>query len=183
MPIDYIIGGLMFSSAAVNILALAAFWISPGLRTTANRFVINLLIVNVCASIIMIPSMFINGGLNSNSSHDQNIDDHLLPQKFINSHSISRRHVEDDTMKHHQRPVHHHPRHLSVLPIDEYEKRRLINDIETKVHEKEIELLHDIQTLENKLKTEEINQQSADCNRFWGFDVAAALGKQSKKKT
>lgn len=58
MPIDYLIGTLIAVSTVVNALALGAFWITPGLRTTANRFVINLLIVNIVGCVALTPSLF-----------------------------------------------------------------------------------------------------------------------------
>lgn len=58
MPIDYLIGTLIAASTVVNALALGAFWITPGLRTTANRFVINLLIVNLVGCVALTPSLF-----------------------------------------------------------------------------------------------------------------------------
>lgn len=63
MAIDYIIGGLQSTSFAINILALGAFWISPGLRTTANRFTINLLVANLIACLALTPALWLNGGL------------------------------------------------------------------------------------------------------------------------
>lgn len=57
MATDYIIGALIVVSTAVNALALGAFWISPGLRTTANRFVINLLIANLAGCLVLCPVM------------------------------------------------------------------------------------------------------------------------------
>lgn len=58
MAIDYLIGTLIAASTLVNALALGAFWITPGLRTTANRFVINLLIVNLVGCVALTPSLF-----------------------------------------------------------------------------------------------------------------------------
>lgn len=63
MALDYIIGGLQLLSAAVNVLALGAFWISPGLRATANRFVINLLVANIIACLALTPALWLHGGL------------------------------------------------------------------------------------------------------------------------
>lgn len=63
MAIDYIIGGLQSTSFVINVLALGAFWISPGLRTTANRFTINLLVGNVIACLALTPALWLNGGL------------------------------------------------------------------------------------------------------------------------
>ncbi|XP_059610220.1 muscarinic acetylcholine receptor M1 [Phlebotomus argentipes] len=60
MAIDFFIGALLLLSASVNVLALGAFWMTPSLRTTANRFVINLLIVNLICCIILGPSLLLN---------------------------------------------------------------------------------------------------------------------------
>ncbi|GAB0092686.1 hypothetical protein DMENIID0001_077140 [Sergentomyia squamirostris] len=60
MAIDFFIGALLVLSASVNVLALGAFWMTPSLRTTANRFVINLLIVNLVCCIILGPSLLLN---------------------------------------------------------------------------------------------------------------------------
>lgn len=68
MAIDYMIGTLIAVSALVNALALGAFWVTPGLRTTANRFVINLLIVNLVGCAALTPSLFGSSSSNSGSS-------------------------------------------------------------------------------------------------------------------
>ncbi|XP_053695193.1 uncharacterized protein LOC128742766 [Sabethes cyaneus] len=60
LAVDCLVGGLLLSSIGVNILALGAFWVTPSLRTTANRFVINLLIVNLVCCIILGPSLLLN---------------------------------------------------------------------------------------------------------------------------
>lgn len=73
MALDYIIGGLQLLSAAVNVLALAAFWISPGLRATANRFVINLLVANIIACLALTPALWLHGGLKTRFHMDSNI--------------------------------------------------------------------------------------------------------------
>lgn len=74
MAIDYIIGGLQLLSAAVNVLALGAFWVTPGLRTTANRFVINLLVVNVIGCLALTPALWLHGGLTPEQMiHNENM--------------------------------------------------------------------------------------------------------------
>lgn len=75
MAIDYIIGGLQSTSFAINILALGAFWISPGLRTTANRFTINLLVANLIACLALTPALWLNGGLKTrfHINHNTNV--------------------------------------------------------------------------------------------------------------
>lgn len=72
MAIDYMIGTLIAVSALVNALALGAFWVTPGLRTTANRFVINLLIVNLVGCAALTPSLF-GSSSSSNSSSTSSI--------------------------------------------------------------------------------------------------------------
>lgn len=73
MALDYIIGGLQLLSAAVNVLALGAFWISPGLRATANRFVINLLVANVIACAALTPALWLHGGLKTSFHMDNSV--------------------------------------------------------------------------------------------------------------
>lgn len=58
--IEVSVGGLLFISAVVNLLALSAFWVTPSLRTTSNRFVINLLTANFISCIILVPSFFLH---------------------------------------------------------------------------------------------------------------------------
>lgn len=72
MALDYIIGGLQLLSVAVNVLALGAFWISPGLRATANRFVINLLVANIIACLALTPALWLHGGLKTRFHMDDN---------------------------------------------------------------------------------------------------------------
>lgn len=55
---DIFVGALLVVSACVNLLAIGAFWVTPSLRTTANRFVINLLLVNFISCLILSPYAF-----------------------------------------------------------------------------------------------------------------------------
>ncbi|XP_023172121.2 uncharacterized protein LOC111600298 [Drosophila hydei] len=61
MAIDFLILALLLISFIINLLALCAFWITPGLRTTANRFTINLLIINLIGCCILAPTLFLSG--------------------------------------------------------------------------------------------------------------------------
>lgn len=63
MVTDFLIGLLLLLSAVINILALSAFLATPSLRSTSNRFVINLLIVNVIGCIIVAPSLLFNSNV------------------------------------------------------------------------------------------------------------------------
>ncbi|EDW84117.1 uncharacterized protein Dwil_GK13966 [Drosophila willistoni] len=70
MAIDFLILALLLISFLINLLALCAFWITPGLRTTANRFTINLLAINLIGCCILAPTLFLSGvkTLNAESS-------------------------------------------------------------------------------------------------------------------
>ncbi|XP_034485105.1 uncharacterized protein LOC117789990 [Drosophila innubila] len=61
MAIDFLILALLLISFIINLLALCAFWITPGLRTTANRFTINLLIINLIGCCILAPTLLLSG--------------------------------------------------------------------------------------------------------------------------
>lgn len=131
MALDYIIGGLQLVSAAVNVLALGAFWISPGLRTTANRFVINLLVANVIACLALTPALWLNGGLKTNLHIEQN---GLLKQMHHNEHFgfesngdlLSRSIRKSELLNHHQ----HHSRRNKV-ERDVREQQKLYDAEET----------------------------------------------------
>jgi predicted membrane protein len=55
---DIFIGLLLIFSAAINLLAIGSFWVTPSLRTTTNRFVANLLIVNFLSCLVLSPAAF-----------------------------------------------------------------------------------------------------------------------------
>lgn len=124
MALDYIIGGLQLLSAAVNVLALGAFWISPGLRATANRFVINLLVANIIACLALTPGLWLHGGLKTRFHMDSSSSNSIEPTaelfqasnvkfqaEFLNSNDELARSAETTTVKtlHH----HHHHHHSS----------------------------------------------------------------------
>lgn len=58
MIADIFVGCLLVISGMINLLAIGAFWVTPSLRTTANRFVINLLLVNFISCLILSPFAF-----------------------------------------------------------------------------------------------------------------------------
>lgn len=55
---DIFVGALLVFSGCINLLAIGAFWVTPSLRTTANRFVVNLLVVNFISCLILSPFAF-----------------------------------------------------------------------------------------------------------------------------
>lgn len=181
MAIDYIIGGLMLSSAAVNVLALGAFWISPGLRTTANRFVINLLVVNVVACIALVPVFWQEGrfGGKSHISYDNEGDFDLFASAASNARLV----IDEPQFNLNVEPL--HPRYGHHLPHSHHIDAAAI---EEKIVEKEItrdKLLESIQSIQSAIieretgvvRTHKTDGTHCDCHRFWGFDLAATLGK------
>lgn len=165
MAIDYIIGGLMLSSAAVNVLALGAFWISPGLRTTANRFVINLLVVNVVACIALVPALCINGGLKT--AFHSSYDGEGNADSIVSATGTSRLVIDEPQFNLKVQPIHlryghnlprsHHPLEEGII-----DRNTLLQSIESAIIERE---------------TGVVRVTHPDCHRFWGFDLAATLGK------
>lgn len=121
MALDYIIGGLQLLSAAVNVLALGAFWISPGLRATANRFVINLLVANIIACLALTPALWLHGGLKTRFHFDDSAmttaetlfqtTNFKLQTEYRKTNEIEL--DESTTIKPLHQNHHHHHRHRS----------------------------------------------------------------------
>jgi hypothetical protein len=58
MIADIFVGIVLVISGCINLLAIGGFWMTPSLRTTANRFVINLLLINFISCLILSPFAF-----------------------------------------------------------------------------------------------------------------------------
>lgn len=135
MALDYIIGGLQLLSAAVNMLALAAFWISPGLRATANRFVINLLVANIIACLALTPALWLHGGLKTRLHMDNSVTPmpdivfHTPNQQFDHRSSQHTDELYDSTTVEplHRRTHHLHGRIERDLSRPEYIDAESIN--------------------------------------------------------
>lgn len=69
--LDYMIFILLLLSFVINIIAIGAFRVSPGLQTMANRFVINLLIVNMVGCLVLAPTLFLNVSMYENREVDE----------------------------------------------------------------------------------------------------------------
>lgn len=177
MAIDYIIGALQLLSAAVNVLALGSFWITPGLRTTANRFVINLLIVNIVGCLALTPALWLHGG--------------LIPKVYSETH-----HVYDNvdagtaptsplsTLKNGFDVVSTVKPSVFVKIFATEQILEESDDIEiiANIREDDIRLNGTnnetvINNNKNATWSPTRNIQYSDCTRFWGFDLVAALGK------
>lgn len=183
MALDYIIGALQLLSASVNVLALGSFWITPGLRTTANRFVINLLIVNIVGCLALTPALWLNGGLvpdihsERQPIYDNNEDlvthnggvavtTAPTPYASLNSHHIN--FGISSTIK-------------STLFVEIFEQNGP-DDVEiiADIHENMVKMEKnqtDSPMNRTWLAPEEKNVRYSDCTRFFGFDFAAAIGK------
>lgn len=75
MAIDFLIFAVLLLSFIINFLALAAFWVTPGLRTTANRFTINLLIINLVGCLILAPTLFLSGSIVGDGDSESGTND------------------------------------------------------------------------------------------------------------
>lgn len=155
----------MLSSSGVNVIALGAFWISPGLRTIANRFVINLLVVNVFACIVLVPALWLNGGLKTTfyNQYDDDDDNHLLAA--------------------HAHRNHHHSLSLRVsnAAIRDGKSTNIANNERRMGANYSNMVLQSIEStiIEHETKSKHLHESDEirfDCHRFWGFDLAATLG-------
>lgn len=161
MAIIYIIGAFQLISVAVNVLALASFWITPGLRTTANRFVINLLIVNVVGCLALTPALWLHGG--------------LLPTTYNGSE------IMFDGSNEFRASLHKLTENLSISNVAEKSAIPQIDEndqvFNSKIHQNDQKTILNRTYHDNSTWTPTKNIQYLDCTRFWGFDLVAALGK------
>lgn len=213
MAIDYIIGGLQLLSAAVNILALGAFWITPGLRTTANRFVINLLVVNIIGCVALTPALWLHGGLRPTFYTDTQVNSvnqntslnaaekMLTSQTEVTGNDVKiLKSIETKLECNEKNPnekcdtvILEQSADDISLNGDDKEVYKSVNVID-KISNDEIELIDDVNADDGSQKESsmgvkigesnaEIDEKISknilysDCTRFWGFDLAAALGK------
>lgn len=158
MAVDYIIASVLILSAIINALALGAFYVTPSLRTTANRFVINLLIVNLIGCAVLIPSLFVCGSSTGNKFTSDSVPTKSFIETIITKNITIENRVEcvNKTVD---------GRNCSSWII-ENENKVVIEEIDTSVESDGLEE----STLTGTQKT-----------RCWGFDLATALGKSTKK--
>lgn len=184
MALDYIIGALQLLSASVNVLALGSFWITPGLRTTANRFVINLLIVNIFGCLALTPALWLNGGLvpevhsepqpiydNDESTNNGVALTTTTTAAVTPSVSLSLQHANFDGSSS-IKPT------LFVEIIEQSDDVEIIADIHEDVVKTEPNRTDNFANQTWSMPTKK-NVQYSDCTRFWGFDLVAALGKST----
>lgn len=215
MAIDYIIGGLQLLSAAVNVLALGAFWITPGLRTTANRFVINLLVVNIIGCVALTPALWLHGGLRPTFYPDTTVVNSAISLNATPILTTSQTDLRDQLtgndvkiMKSIETKLECNEKNSNEkcdtvileqniddinINADDKEIYKSVNVID-KTNNEEIELIDEINSDDGSLKENLVGVSStkssdgvddnsnknilySDCTRFWGFDLAAALGK------
>lgn len=154
MALDFLIGILLFISAIVNVLALGAFWVTPSLRTTSNRFIINLLTANLVSCIILAPSFLLNATSSSKDIFSLHHEEKEF-QETINATTKSRFSIETDTRCKNTTSAECNPESVeTIVNMTRTEDR--VKDIKT---EKTIDSFEEV--------------------RFWGLDLAAALGSLS----
>lgn len=154
MALDFVIGLLIFISAIVNLLALGAFWVTPSLRTTSNRFIINLLTVNLVSNLILAPSLLLNA---TSSSKDKLISETTETHQIINATVITTKTIEKEEI---------YCSNFSKICNVNGTRLRIKNFTKT---EKEVK---------DEVDTEKIIYNFEEI-RTWGLDVAAALGSLS----
>lgn len=154
MAIDYIIASVLILSAIINALALGAFWVTPSLRTTANRFVINLLVVNLVGCAVLIPSLFVCGNSTNKQVTSDTLSTKSVIEKIITKNITIENRVEcvNETVD---------GRNCSSWII-ENQRNVFIQEIDESVESDDLQ--------ENKF----VGLQKTRC---WGFDLATALGK------
>lgn len=187
MALDYIIGALQLLSASVNVLALGSFWITPGLRTTANRFVINLLIVNIVGCLALTPALWLNGGLVPEvHSETQPIfdDESTITNSGVTVTTVPAPY--DASLTSQQHAYFGVSSTIKSTIFVEIIEQRGTDDVEiiADIHAEDMAKAERNQTtidkpLMNQTRSAptEKNVHYSDCTRFWGFDLVAALGK------
>uniref|UniRef100_A0A1B0CFJ0 Putative muscarinic acetylcholine receptor n=1 Tax=Lutzomyia longipalpis TaxID=7200 RepID=A0A1B0CFJ0_LUTLO len=146
MAIDFLIGALLLLSVSVNVLALGVFWMTPSLRTTANRFVINLLIVNLVCCLFLGPSLLLNSFDLRDSRDDSNdLSDALSDINCSSINGTAPGCTENIIFK--------------ETSVSEIKNTIVITEFEEKVKELDDE-----------------DDSILPSNRLWTLDVAAALG-------
>lgn len=186
MAIDYIIGALQLVSAAVNILALGSFWITPGLRTTANRFVINLLIVNIVGCIALTPALWLHDGLipmvhmQVQPIYDADNSSSALPgmEAAPPAESANVFALATNTAAPANEPL--------IVELEDHGKGigqggvdiGIILADERPSEDQNFSLFGETNDDNNRTAPSPTrNIRYSDCTRFWGFDLVAALGK------
>lgn len=155
MAVDYMIASVLVLSAIINALALGAFWVTPSLRTTANRFVINLLIVNLVGCAVLIPSLFVCGNAIDKKPTSDSVSTKSIIERIITENITIENRVEcvNKTID---------GRNCSSWTSEN--ENVVIQEIDESV----------ASVAENKL----VRTQKTRC---WGFDLATALGKSKRK--
>ncbi|KAH8383126.1 hypothetical protein KR009_006997 [Drosophila setifemur] len=180
MAIDLLILALLLISFLINLLALCAFWITPGLRTTANRFTINLLAINLIGCCILVPTLFL--GLptkagDSQAAAAESVEIYSKPgnhqiaflrngQVVEQDGVVVRRNISDtgDVVETFFKC---NASYCRELTIDERRDGGIVIT-ETETHEENLSVFDNIPTLAPHLPAVQL--------RCWSIDMTAALG-------
>lgn len=153
---------------------LGSFWVTPGLRTTANRFVINLLVVNIVGCLALTPALWLHGGLVP-TVHNE------IQSIYDSKNSV----VEDVVATTTGSSTTASTIFVEIISNgNNYEN----DDVEViaEVHEDEPSTTtiqnhqvtnHSTTVINDSGWSPTKNVQYSDCTRFWGNDLVAALGK------
>ncbi|KAH8404300.1 hypothetical protein KR215_006677 [Drosophila sulfurigaster] len=178
MAIDFLILALLLISFIINLLALCAFWITPGLRTTANRFTINLLIINLIGCCILAPTLVLSGvkSLSAQTTGATANGDSIEYYSKPGNHQLTIRHhgqlVEQEGIV----ESHNNTNTIEIFKCNQSHCRELtINERGDGI------LVTEIETKEDNLSAAVHNNITppmlpAVQLRCWSIDMAAALG-------
>lgn len=195
MAITYIFGGIQLIATIVNLLALGAFWVTPGLRTTANKFVINLLFINIFGCLVLSPAIWMNGDfdfkLNQNISANQAMPfrvDSLNNGNIVNAWNDTEKiftsipmDIANKTNGRYNETnaridcAHKHNNETKRRPTDGNSISDIIDD-----HMGEQFWRNNRRSSNHPNGGNDRNAARylfSDCKHFWGLDLAAALGK------
>lgn len=157
-------------SFVINIIAIGAFRVSPGLQTMANRFVINLLIVNLIGCLVLVPTLFLNVSMYENKE----VDESSIAIKEIGLRELSiKENIENDVITRKEKLI-----NCTIFGgCKTYTKIFEDNEDSEKIVIKRLRTPSNRNV--NDDKKEDIKRttlSSSSMDRYWTIDLAAALG-------
>lgn len=167
--LDYMIFVLLLMSFVINIIAIGAFKVSPGLQTMANRFVINLLIVNMIGCMVLVPTLFLNVSMYENKE----VDESSIAIREIGLRELSvRENRENDVITRKEKL-----RNCTIFGGCQTYTKIFEDNEDTE----KIVIKHSRTSTKNvnDNKKEDIKRttvSSSSMDRYWTIDLAAALG-------
>ncbi|KAL5273750.1 GPRHIS family protein [Megaselia abdita] len=167
--LDYMIFILLLMSFVINIIAIGAFRVSPGLQTMANRFVINLLIVNMVGCLVLVPTLFLNVSMYENKE----VDESSIAIREIGLKELSvKENRENDVITRKEKL-----RNCTIFGgCQTYTKIFEDNEDSEKIVIKHLRTSSRNINDDQKEDIKRTTVSSSSMDRYWTIDLAAALG-------